>query len=74
LRGTVDVTSVVVKDENFQARLGSPEFFDVERYPEIDFRSTSLRREADTLIVDGELTIKGTPARSRHVERSAAHP
>jgi polyisoprenoid-binding protein YceI len=58
LRGTVDVNSLVVKDENLQAHLGSPEFFDVERYPEIDFRSTSLRREGNDLIVDGELTIK----------------
>jgi polyisoprenoid-binding protein YceI len=59
LQGTVDVTSLLVKDENLQAHLGSPEFFDVERYPAIDFRSTSLRREGDNLIVDGELTIKG---------------
>jgi polyisoprenoid-binding protein YceI len=59
LRGTVDVTSLVVQDENLQAHLESPEFFDVERYPEIYFRSTSLRREGDNLIVDGQLTIKG---------------
>jgi polyisoprenoid-binding protein YceI len=59
LRGTVDVTSLFVEDENLQAHLGSPEFFDVERYPEIYFRSTSLRREGDNLIVDGELTTKG---------------
>jgi polyisoprenoid-binding protein YceI len=49
----------VVKDENLQAHLGAPDFFDIERYPEIGFRSTSLRREGDQLIVDGELTIKG---------------
>lgn len=45
LRGTVDAGSVVVKDENLQAHLGSPDFFDIERYPEIEFRSTSLRRQ-----------------------------
>jgi polyisoprenoid-binding protein YceI len=72
LRGTVDVTSLVVKDENLQAHLGWPEFFDVERYPEIYFRSTSLRREGDKLIVDGLLTIKAIPARSRDVGRSMA--
>jgi polyisoprenoid-binding protein YceI len=59
LRGAVDVTSLVVNDENLQAHLGSPEFFDIERYPEIDFRSSSLRREGGDLIVGGELTIKG---------------
>lgn len=58
LDGTVDVTSLIVKDENLQAHLRSPEFFDVERYPELDFRSTSMRRDGENLVVDGELTIK----------------
>ncbi|MDQ6817360.1 MAG: YceI family protein [Actinomycetota bacterium] len=58
LVGTVDATSLVVKDENLQAHLGSPDFFDLERYPEITFRSTQIRREGDVLIVDGDLTIK----------------
>lgn len=59
LVGTVDASSIVVKDENLQAHLGSPDFFDTERYPEISFRSDSIRREGDELIVDGQLTIKG---------------
>lgn len=59
LVGTVDATSIVVKDENLQGHLGAPDFFDIERYPEITFRSGSLRREGDQVIVDGELTIKG---------------
>jgi len=59
LVGTVDASSIVVKDENLQGHLGSPDFFDVERYPTITFRSTSLRREGDVAVVDGELTIKG---------------
>jgi polyisoprenoid-binding protein YceI len=58
LVGTVDAGSIVVKDENLQGHLGSPDFFDIERYPQITFRSTSLRREGDEVIVDGELTIK----------------
>ena len=59
LDGTVDASSIVVKDENLQGHLGSPDFFDVERYPEIAFRANSLRRDGDQVIVDGELTIKG---------------
>jgi polyisoprenoid-binding protein YceI len=59
LIGTADAGSVVVKDESLQAHLRSPDFFDIERYPAITFRSTALRREGDDLIVDGELTIKG---------------
>jgi hypothetical protein len=30
LVGIVDAGSLVVKDENLQAHLGSPEFFDIE--------------------------------------------
>ena len=56
--GDVRADSVVVKDENLQAHLRSPEFFDTERYPEIRFESSSVRREGDELIVDGNLTIK----------------
>jgi polyisoprenoid-binding protein YceI len=59
LAGTVDASSVVVTDENLQAHLGAPDFFDVERYPELAFHSDSIRREGDELIVDGQLTIKG---------------
>lgn len=59
LVGTVDAGSLTVKDENLQAHLGAPDFFDLERYPEITFRSDSIRRDGDELIVDGELTIKG---------------
>ena len=59
LVGNVDAGSIVVNDENLQAHLGSPDFFDIERYPEITFRSTSIRRDGDEVIVDGELTIKG---------------
>ena len=61
LVGTVDVGSIVVKDENLAAHLQSPEFFDAERYPELRFESTDIRRtgESDEVVVDGELTIKG---------------
>lgn len=60
LVGTVDASSLVVKDENLQGHLGAPDFFDLERYPEIVFRSTRIRRVGDELVVDGELTIKDT--------------
>lgn len=58
LAGSVDPSSIVVKDENLQGHLGSPDFFDIERYPHITFKSTDIRREGEELIIDGELTIK----------------
>lgn len=58
LEGTVDASSIVVKDENLQAHLGSPDFFDTERYPQLRFSSDSIRRDGEELVLDGELTIK----------------
>jgi polyisoprenoid-binding protein YceI len=58
LEGTVDASSIVVKDENLQAHLGSPDFFDTERYPLLRFGSDSIRRDGEELVLDGELTIK----------------
>ncbi|HEV2974699.1 MAG TPA: YceI family protein [Solirubrobacteraceae bacterium] len=59
LIGAVDARSIAVKDENLQAHLGAPDFFDTERYPELSFVSNEIRRDGDELVVDGELTIKG---------------
>jgi polyisoprenoid-binding protein YceI len=58
LIGSVDAGSIVVKDENLQAHLGSPDFFDTERYPELRFVSRSIRRDGEQLVVEGDLTIK----------------
>lgn len=58
LVGAVDASSIVVKDENLQAHLGSPDFFDTERYPELRFASKAIRRDGGGLVIDGELTIK----------------
>lgn len=59
LQGTVRADSVDVRDENLRAHLGSPDFFDTARHPELSFRSDSLQATDDGLLVDGELTIKG---------------
>lgn len=61
ITGTVPVASVVVKDENLQAHLQSPDFFDAERTPEITFTSTAVRPidGGPAVEVDGDLTIKG---------------
>ena len=60
LAGSVAADSIAVKDENLAAHLSAPDFFDTERFPEITFNSTLVRTESGELIVDGELTIKGT--------------
>jgi polyisoprenoid-binding protein YceI len=59
LDGVVKADSIVVKDENLQAHLKSPEFFDTEQYPEIVFHSLELKREGDDVTLEGDLTLKG---------------
>jgi polyisoprenoid-binding protein YceI len=59
LTGRVPVESVQVKEENLEAHLLSPEFFDKDQTPEITFESTDVRRDGDQLVVDGELTVRG---------------
>src|SRR5918912_179993 len=56
--GSAQVASVDVKDENLAAHLASPEFFDVERYPELRFVSTDVTG-GEELTVRGGITIKG---------------
>lgn len=60
LYGAVKAESIQVRDENLNAHLLSPEFFDVERTPEITFTSSAIKVDGDELVVDGKLTIKGT--------------
>ena len=59
LAGVVQVGSIEVKDENLKAHLGAPDFFDLERYPEIRFESSQVEIGQDGEVkVAGELTIK----------------
>ena len=61
LTGVLQVGSIEVKDENLKGHLGSPDFFDLERYPEIRFESTELDiLDGGELVLSGNLTIKGT--------------
>jgi polyisoprenoid-binding protein YceI len=59
LEGSVDVDSIVVKDENLAGHLKSPDFFDSADYPRISFASTDVRvSDGGEVEIAGELTIK----------------
>jgi polyisoprenoid-binding protein YceI len=60
LTGTVPVESVDIQQPDFRGHVLSADFFDAENHPNITFTSTSVRRDGDTLDVEGELTVKGT--------------
>jgi polyisoprenoid-binding protein YceI len=59
LTGVARIASLSVKDENLEAHLLSPEFFDAERNPEVRFSTATVRRTGDEVELDGQITIKG---------------
>ena len=75
LEGSAKVVSVDVKDEQLNGHLQTPDFFDAERYPEISFRATELRRlDDDSVEGSGELTIKGVTSPVTLTGKIAAAP
>jgi polyisoprenoid-binding protein YceI len=59
LTGVVKVDSIDVADENIRPHLLSPEFFDVERNPEVRFSSSEVSIDGDEVRLVGELEIAG---------------
>ena len=55
---TVEMASVDTHDEGRDNHLRTNDFFDVEHFPTMHFRSTSVRPDGDDHVVVGELTIK----------------
>jgi polyisoprenoid-binding protein YceI len=60
IRLAIPAASVNTGDEKRDGHLRSPDFLDVERFPEITFESTSVRKDGDGYVVRGDLTIRGT--------------
>ena len=58
LEGSAQIESLQTKDENLQAHLLSPDFFDAERHPAVTF-SGDLVRDGGKATIEGEITIKG---------------
>ena len=57
---TIEPASVDTADAQRDAHLKSPDFFDVEKFPQASFRSTSVEDlGGDKLRISGELTVHG---------------
>jgi polyisoprenoid-binding protein YceI len=54
VEATIDASSLETRDAQRDAHLKSADFFDVEKFPALTFKSTSLR-----LVKDGELAVEG---------------
>ena len=55
---SIKTASIDTRSADRDAHLRSGDFFDVETYPEITFRTTEVRGSGEDYQVDGELTIK----------------
>jgi polyisoprenoid-binding protein YceI len=60
LEASIDAASINTRDSQRDTHLKSADFFDVEKFPTLSFRSTRIRHVGDQeLAVEGELTIHG---------------
>jgi len=59
VEATIDASSIDTGTAQRDAHLRSPDFFDVEKFPELRFRSTRIEKlEGDRYRVVGDLTIR----------------
>ncbi len=56
---SIDVASIDTRQADRDAHLRSADFFDVENFPTMRFKSTRVTRDGDALGVEGDLTIRG---------------
>ena len=55
----IDLSSIDTGNEQRDAHIRSADFFEVETYPTMTYRSTGVRQDGDVYILDGKLTLKG---------------
>ena len=56
---TIDLASVDTGNEMRDNHLRSSDFLDIATHPTMTYRSTGLRQDGDTVLVDGDLTLRG---------------
>jgi polyisoprenoid-binding protein YceI len=55
----IDLSSIDTGNEQRDAHIRSADFFEVETYPAMAYRSTGVRQHGDRYVLDGKLTLKG---------------
>jgi polyisoprenoid-binding protein YceI len=59
VEASIDLSSIHTRDEQRDAHLKSADFFDVEKFPTMTFKSTSVTASGNGGIVTGDLTLHG---------------
>lgn len=59
VEATIDVKGINTKEQKRDDHLRSKDFFDVEKFPTITFKSTKIEKAGDKLKITGDLTIHG---------------
>jgi polyisoprenoid-binding protein YceI len=59
LVASIDVASVNTNQKDRDNHLRTSDFFVVDEFPTIDFRSTGLRHDGENFVLDGDLTLRG---------------
>ncbi len=55
----IDLASFSTNNEQRDAHIRSKDFFEVETYPTMTFRSTGIRADGEAHVIDGELSVHG---------------
>ena len=55
----ISLSSINTGNEQRDAHIRSADFFEVETYPTMTYRSTGIRQDGGDYVIDGELTLKG---------------
>ena len=75
VEATIEAGSIHTRDDQRDAHLRSADFFDVENFPALHFKSTSVSpvREGE-LAVEGDLTIRGITRKVRFAVEGPTPP
>ena len=75
VEASIEAASIHTRDEQRDAHLKSPDFFDVEKFPTLHFKSKSITIVRDgELTVEGDLTIRGVTHKARFAVEGPTPP
>jgi polyisoprenoid-binding protein YceI len=75
VEATIEAVSIHTRDEQRDAHLKSADFFHVEKFPTLHFKSTGINVEGEgELSVEGDLTIRGVTRKVRFAVEGPTSP